>query len=78
MEKYLKRFVPFCAVLCFLCINIINANAGTPLVPVITNQPINVTFTAPARATFKVIASGHSNNYQWMQSVNDGQYAKVS
>jgi hypothetical protein len=33
--------------------------------PAITTQPANVSVTAPATATFSVVASGTSLNYQW-------------
>ena len=48
--------------------------------PTITTQPVNnITVTAPATATFKVVATGSpAPTYQWMQSVNGGAFTNVT
>jgi len=49
--------------------NIVSATPMAPLAsPTIITQPVNTTVTAPARATFTVIAKGNpSPTYQWQQ-----------
>ena len=45
----------------------------TPVAPMITTQPTSLTVTAPATATFTVVATGTpAPTYQWLQSVDGG------
>jgi len=47
--------------------------------PGITAQPSSVTITAPATATFSIVATGTpAPTYQWMQSVNGGVFANIN
>jgi len=42
--------------------------AMKPAPPKITTQPVSRTVTAPAPATFSVVASGSKLSYQWLQN----------
>ena len=45
----------------------------------ITTQPVNVTVTSPAKATFTVAAIAYPNaSYQWRQSINGGTFTNIS
>jgi hypothetical protein len=51
----------------------------TPVAPIITSDPSDVTVTAPATATFMVAATGTpAPTYQWMQGVNGGSFTNIN
>ncbi len=63
----------------------VSSNAATltvnaaPAAPSITLQPVDISVTAPANATFSVAATGSpAPAFQWMQSVNGGAFTNIS
>ena len=79
MCTYFSRLVFFGAVLTFLGAGISNAYAAPPSKPTITTQPVSVTVSAPATATFTVVASSDTPlTYQWKQAFGSNKYTTIS
>gem|GEM_PF-3696194 len=60
--------------------NVVNLTVNpTPAAPSITTQPLDVTVTTPAKASFTITASGTPvPTYQWMNSVNGGAFTRIT